>query len=313
MDITEKPGTTEPTPENTSTAQQLTPRKKAPPRMRRNLPSYTGPKLDLSSAAVSQVPLNDLNLDDTTFQIRATTKPETLVDSIRSVGVLVPLVARPHPAQIGTFQLISGFHRAQAAIHAGLETVPVVIRDFTDTDALVFAYTDNERRKTLDDLDRANAMRKLRESGDAKTTRDVARLFRISERQVQRLEGLLETPEQLRLAIADPESNVSSTHALVLNQAMRAHPDPFPLDRWLSLLRSQPMSVADLKRTLRGERVKAGWAHDAIQVSDKKITIDRRQYTTLSGTERSNLLSLLHNLLADDTRAPDIDVGAPPG
>lgn len=196
-----------------------------------------------------------------------------------------------------------------------METVPVVVRELDDQQAFIFAFTDNERRKTLDDLDRANAMRKLRESGYARTTADIAGMFRISERQVQRLEGLLETPEALRRAIADPESGVSSTHALVLTQALRVEGPSFPLDEWLKRLRERRISVADLKKSIRGARVKAGWSHPAVVVVRHRIVIDRKKLSRASPEERHNLpdllLSLAHEM--DPAPTPDIDVGGTVG
>lgn len=287
------------------------PNRKTPGRPRKALPAYDGPRLDVSSAQVVQIPINHLNLDDTTFQIRATTRPEILIDSIRNVGVLVPLIVRTHPSVPDQYQIISGFNRAQAALRAGMETVPVVVRELDDQQSFIFAFTDNERRKTLDDLDRANAMRKLRESGHARTTADVAGMFRISERQVQRLEGLLETPEALRRAIADPESGVSSTHALVLNQAMRNEGPSFPLDRWLNKIREQRLSVAALKKSLRGARVQAGRKQPAVVVNSNHILIDRKKLTRAAPEERHNLRILLLSLASelDASNAPDIDAG----
>lgn len=280
-------------------------------RPRKTLPAYDGSRLDVSSAQVVQIPINHLNMDDLTFQIRATTRPEILIDSIRNVGVLVPLIVRTHPSIPGQYQIVSGFNRAQAALRAGMETVPAVVRELDDQQSFIFAFTDNERRKTLDDLDRANAMRKLRESGHARTTADVAGMFRISERQVQRLEGLLETPEALRRAIADPESGVTSTHALVLNQAMRVAGASFPLDTWLNRLRGQRFSVAALKKSLRGARVKEGRHHPAVVVDAHRIRIDRKKLARAIPDERHNLRDLLLSLVAeiDAPDTPDIDVG----
>lgn len=309
-DLTLTGDATEAQDTNTEVAQSQ-PMRKSPGRPRRALPAYDGSRLDVSSAQVVQIPINHLNLDDTTFQIRATTRPEILIDSIRNVGVLVPLIVRTHPSLPGQYQIISGFNRAQAALRVGMETVPVVVRELDDQQSFIFAFTDNERRKTLDDLDRANAMRKLRESGHARTTADVAGMFRISERQVQRLEGLLETPEALRRAIADPESGVSSTHALVLNQAMRVEGPSFQLDTWIKRLREQRISVAALKKSLRGARVKAGREHPAVVVDAHRILVDRKKLARATPDDRRNLRILLLSLAAElegpDT--PDIDVG----
>ncbi|HEX3607768.1 MAG TPA: ParB N-terminal domain-containing protein [Candidatus Dormibacteraeota bacterium] len=58
-----------------------------------------------------------------------------LLSSVRSRGVLEPLVVRTHPE--GGFQLVSGARRLQAAREAGRATVPVVVRELGDAEALI--------------------------------------------------------------------------------------------------------------------------------------------------------------------------------
>lgn len=58
-----------------------------------------------------------------------------LLSSVRSRGVLVPLVVRRHTA--GGYQLVSGARRLQAAREAGRVTVPVVVRELGETEALI--------------------------------------------------------------------------------------------------------------------------------------------------------------------------------
>ena len=226
------------------------PEKKRPGRKPKTLQEYDGPTFDMAAGTCcQQIQLEQLHVDDTTFQIRATTRPEFLVESIRSHGVLDPLVARPHPGKPGEYQLVSGFNRAKAAAIAGMESVPVTVKELSDQEAYIFAYAENENRQSLNDLDRACAIRKLRESGAAKTTGDVARLFRISERQVQRLEALLKYPKALQQAVADDE--ISATHALVLNQGLQKHKPDFDLGTWIKKTVEETLSVSELRDEIK--------------------------------------------------------------
>ena len=148
---------------------------------------YDGPMFGLSDTEVTDVPLAHLDVEDTTFQCRVTLKPELLVDSVKNHGIQVPLVVRKHPRKKDKFQIVCGFRRATAAQQIGYVRVPCVIRDLKDEEAHILSYAENECRKTLGDLDRANGIAKLRAT--KKTTAQVAAVP-AQRAPVQRLEGL---------------------------------------------------------------------------------------------------------------------------
>ena len=69
-------------------------------------------------------------------------EPEALAElaaSIRTRGILQPILARPHPGQAGIYQIIAGERRWRAAQQAGLHEVPVHIRMLDDGDAMAAA------------------------------------------------------------------------------------------------------------------------------------------------------------------------------
>ena len=175
-------------------------------------------------------------------------KPESLVGSIRSHGIQIPLIARPHPRIPGDFQLVCGFRRANAARIVGFVTVPAVVRDLTDEEACILSYTENEFRKTLRDLDRAQAIECMKRSG--KTTPEVAKLLRLGDRQVQRLVELLDYPPVLKEAIDREDSGLTTTHALLLMQAHRKYPEKIDLKDWIEYVYRQKMTVKELKDAL---------------------------------------------------------------
>jgi ParB family chromosome partitioning protein len=87
---------------------------------------------------------------------------ETLVNlaiSIKQNGVLQPLVVRRRDG--GTYELIAGERRFRAAQRAGIERVPVVLREATDREALELALIENVQREDLNPLDEASAYRRL--------------------------------------------------------------------------------------------------------------------------------------------------------
>lgn len=76
-------------------------------------------------------------------------------DSIKEYGVLVPAIARPLPG--GKYELISGHRRKRACELAGLETMPVIIRELDDDEAVIAMVDSNLQRENILPSERAKA------------------------------------------------------------------------------------------------------------------------------------------------------------
>jgi ParB family chromosome partitioning protein len=85
---------------------------------------------------------------------------EELASSIREHGVIQPLIVSKKDKGSG-YILIAGERRLQASIHAGLKTVPVIVRQTTDQDRLVLALIENVQREDLNPLEEAQAYHQL--------------------------------------------------------------------------------------------------------------------------------------------------------
>ena len=70
-----------------------------------------------------------------------------LADSIRTQGVITPLLVRPRPA--GGYELIAGERRWRAAREAGVSTLPALVREAADRDALLLGLVENVAREEL--------------------------------------------------------------------------------------------------------------------------------------------------------------------
>ena len=81
-----------------------------------------------------------------------------LATSIRERGVLQPVLLRPSG---GAFQIVAGERRFLAAREAGLETIPAIVRQFTDREALLIALIENVQRENLNPMDEARAYYRL--------------------------------------------------------------------------------------------------------------------------------------------------------
>ena len=87
---------------------------------------------------------------------------EELAASIREHGVIQPLIVSKKDKGSG-YILIAGERRLQASIHAGLKTVPVLVRQTTDQEKLLLALIENVQREDLNPLEEANAYKQLAE------------------------------------------------------------------------------------------------------------------------------------------------------
>ena len=84
---------------------------------------------------------------------------DELADSIRSQGLIQPVVVRPLPE--GGFEIIAGERRWRAAQRAGLERIPVVVRAVPDNAALAMALIENIQREDLNPLEEAQGIQRL--------------------------------------------------------------------------------------------------------------------------------------------------------
>ncbi len=80
------------------------------------------------------------------FQLREDASMDELTESIRVYGVLSPLLARPRGEG---YELVSGHRRRAAAIKLGLQTVPVLVRDMSDDEAVILMVDSNLQRENL--------------------------------------------------------------------------------------------------------------------------------------------------------------------
>jgi len=106
-------------------------------------------------------------IDPSPFQPRREFPEDSLAElaeSIRACGVVQPILVRRSSAPEGRYQLVIGERRWRAARLVGLETVPAMIRELTDQDALELALTENLLRKDLNPLEVASAYQVLQET-----------------------------------------------------------------------------------------------------------------------------------------------------
>ncbi|MBV9994011.1 MAG: ParB/RepB/Spo0J family partition protein [Caulobacteraceae bacterium] len=86
---------------------------------------------------------------------------DDLANSIRSKGVLQPILVRPAPGAAGEYQIVAGERRWRAAQRAGLRLLPALVRDLSDAEALEIAIVENVQRTDLSPIEEAESFRAL--------------------------------------------------------------------------------------------------------------------------------------------------------
>ena len=135
-----------------------------------------------------------------------------LADSIREHGILQPLIVT-YDQQGSQYTLIAGERRWRAAKLAGLETVPVLVRQVTEQQLLELALIENLQRSDLLPLETAEAYRNLHEDFGL-THEEIAARVGKSRVAVTNTIRLLNLPETIRQSLA--EQKISEGHARAL-------------------------------------------------------------------------------------------------
>lgn len=120
----------------------------------------------------TEMPLSDLHpFEGHPFKVLDDELMAQTVESIKQIGVVSPLIVRPDPE--GGYEILSGHRRLHAAQLAGLETVPVIVKEMDDDSAIIFMVDSNLQRENILPSERAfsykmklEAMKHQGERGD---------------------------------------------------------------------------------------------------------------------------------------------------
>ena len=134
-----------------------------------------------------------------------------LADSIRQHGVIQPLLVRPRTD--GSYQLVAGERRWRASRMAGIDEVPVVIREMTDSETMEIALIENLQREDLNPVEEALGYRDLMDSFGM-TQDEVAKRVGRSRPAVANALRLLSLPEEILPMVRQGE--ISAGHARAL-------------------------------------------------------------------------------------------------
>ena len=164
-----------------------------------------------------------------------------LAESIRSRGLIQPIVVRPYR---GSYQIVAGERRWRAAQKARIHEVPVIIRDFDDLETLEVAIVENIQREDLNAIEEADAYKRLiQEFGH--TQEAVGQLVHKSRSHVANLLRLLDLPEKVRAYVASGELSMGHARAIISAQ----DPEAIALE-----VINRGLSVRDTEKLIRSAK-----------------------------------------------------------
>lgn len=191
------------------------------------------------------------------------TELEELAASIKSRGVLQPILLRPDPDAPNRYQIVAGERRWRAAQRAGLETIPAVVRDLDELQLLEVGIIENVQREDLNPLEEAEAYGALIKRF-GRTQESLAESVGKSRAHIANTLRLLNLGETAREHLR--QGRISAGHA----RAALGAEDPDPI---LDMAVAKGMSVRDVEALVR--RLRDGGSLDTvakkIHAADKDV------------------------------------------
>ncbi len=166
-----------------------------------------------SEDEVKEIPLSELRVNP--YQPRKVfneEKLEELAASIKEHGVFQPIIVKK---SIKGYEIVAGERRYRASKLAGKETIPAIIRNFTDDQMMEIAILENLQRENLNAIEEATAYKNLMTNLNL-TQEEVAKRVGKSRSHVTNMLGLLNLPNQTINLIQD--GKISMGHARVLSK-----------------------------------------------------------------------------------------------
>jgi len=166
-----------------------------------------------------------------------------LAKSIKEQGVLSPIIVRPRGDK---YEIIAGERRYKAAGEAGLKEIPALIRKVSNGEARIISLIENIQREDLNDIDRASALKELKENLSL-TWIELGKRLGLSKRRVLELVSLLDLPEEVKEDIR--QKKLTERHGRALKQLM-----------------DKPKALHDVYRFIEGEKLTGEQTQELVKI-----------------------------------------------
>ena len=200
---------------------------------------------------------------------------EELAQSIKEHGVIEPIIVKK---AIQGYELIAGERRTKASKIAGFETVPAIIKEFTDQEMMDIALIENIQREDLSPLEVAEAFKKYIEKTGA-TQDEMAKKFGKSRSYITNLLGLLNLPNSVRDLVN--KGKISMSHARVLSKL----DDNALVLSFTDRILNEELSVRDIEKMASEETVIKKKPMVRTDQKSSKVTICENALRDVIGTK----------------------------
>lgn len=170
-----------------------------------------------------------------------------LAASIREKGVIQPLIIRKLSVKSDTYEIVAGERRWRAAQLAQLHEVPVIIREYSDTEVLEIAIIENIQRADLNPVEEASGYQQLMDRF-GHTQDKLATALGKSRSHIANLMRLLQLPEEVLMFLRDGKLTSGHARALITTE------NPVELAR---LVVKKGLSVRETERLAKAPKTKA--------------------------------------------------------
>jgi ParB/RepB/Spo0J family partition protein len=193
---------------------------------------------------VHELTLDEIDLANTQFEYRLDPDIEVLMESIRRDGQQLPVILR---GKRPPYQLVCGFRRVRSIKALGEAKVKaIIIEELDDVKAHRLSVLENEERKSLTDLDRANACKRFYDEG--RTQEEVAELMGCSRIKVNRYLSLLKMEAPVFEALR--KGRIPTMHALLLHQAYEKFSSE-QIALFIEQIAKKELSTRELEKLIR--------------------------------------------------------------
>jgi len=234
-----------------------------------------------SAGALAQIPLDRIAANP--YQPRRAFDEKSIDELTRSVrehGIVQPLVVSR--TSDNRYRLIAGERRLRAALKAGLQSVPAIIKDLQqESDALQIALIENIQREDLNPIEEANAYHQLHDDFGL-TQEEISRRVGKERSTVANFLRLLKLPEPVKQLLASGQLTMGHARALLsLDSAKKQQQLADRVVRSSLNVRQTEVLAAGATKKAKGEKPKDVFTRDAEEKLTRalrtKVDIDRRR------------------------------------
>ena len=215
---------------------------------------------------VKEIPLNEIRVNP--YQPRKTFNEESLNElalSIKEHGVFQPIIVKK---SIRGYEIVAGERRYRASKIAGKETIPAIIREFTDEQMMEIAVLENLQRENLNAIEEAEAYLSLMKNLNL-TQEQLSKRVGKSRSHITNILGILNLPQEVKDLVK--ENKLTMGHARTLSKIE----DPEKIKELANLVISENMNVRMLEETTKEQEIPKKVKQNTKEKNSEIISIER--------------------------------------